>query len=781
MDVLTPAETERALYAKSPTRSGRQLTLEQHLVDTEEAAVLLFRPGSRWAHRFLQFHRLVEDGYSRFVRHLRVAALFHDLGKANDDFLRAVSGHRVRQTVRHEHLSTLLLHHPDVAKWLRRTPDLDLDVVAAAVLTHHLKASESGDFAFAEPRHAPSVRLIFGHPSLHRVLERVGRILDLPEPPRVTEDDRFPDSAWLEVKTAVLRAARSFGRERDRNRRAFGWALKSALIAADSVASAMFREDRSIAEWIDAVAHAPPVTGEDVAQAILHPRARSIESRAGRFELKRFQAGASRLGRRALLVAGCGAGKTLAAWKWIEARMNEAPAGRALFLYPTRGAATEGFRDYVGWAPEGEGALVHGTAGWELEAMRDNPPDSLRGKTLDDDAAGRLFALGLWPKRYFSATVDQFLAFLENRYASLCLVPALADSVVVLDEVHSYDRSMFANLVAFLREFDLPVLAMTATLPRGRVEQIRNLGFELYPDKRDRATLADLEAAETHPRYRITHVDDPEAALSMVRIAVARGLRVLWVVNVVSRCQDLAQRLRADLEVPVLAYHSRFRLMDRRRAHAETIEAFQTGTGAQIAVTTQVCEMSLDLDADVLVTEHAPVSSLVQRFGRANRHLRHGKGFRADLLPYPAASAAPYEPMELECAAAFLASLPTEPSQRDLALALERHSPPERVAPPDAGRFLSGGYFAVPGDLRDVDDHGTAVVLDSDLEDVVEARRRRQPIDGWLLTVPHRHVREADPRIPAWLRIADGRAYHPDLGFLTSAAAPGEVPLGSEG
>ncbi len=40
-----------------------------------------------------------------------------------------------------------------------------------------------------------------------------------------------------------------------------------------------------------------------------------------------------------------------------------------------------------------------------------------------------------------------------------------------------------------------------------------------------------------------------------------------------------------------------------------------------IAVTTQVAEMSLDLDADILISEIAPVPSMIQRLGRLNRRI----------------------------------------------------------------------------------------------------------------------------------------------------------------
>src|SRR5262249_10826966 len=192
------------------------------------------------------------------------------------------------------------------------------------------------------------------------------------------------------------------------------------------------------------------------------------------FRLRPFQEKAAEQGSRVLLLAACAAGKTIAAWKWAEAQARQHKIGRVIFLYPTRGTATEGFRDYVGWAPEAEGGLVHGTSRYELEAMRGNPdedqPESKYAKLIEDQ--DRLYALGLWSRRYFSATVDQFLGFIEHSYTGLCLLPALADSAVIIDEVHSFDKRMFDRLIAFLQNFDVPVLCMTATLPPVRRQQL---------------------------------------------------------------------------------------------------------------------------------------------------------------------------------------------------------------------------------------------------------------------------------------------------------------------
>jgi CRISPR-associated endonuclease/helicase Cas3 len=403
--------------------------------------------------------------------------------------------------------------------------------------------------------------------------------------------------------------------------------------------------------------------------------------------------------------------------------------------------------------------------------MMENPPESLRGKNVRDEAGERLFSLGLWNKRFFSATVDQFLGFLEHGYRGLCLLPALADAAVVFDEIHSYDPKMWNALVTFLERFDLPVLCMTATLPPLRRREIER-HLRAYPSASDMADLQDLVAAEKHPRYRLSATTRDQAIDSAVA-AFRDGHRVLWVVNTVKRCQQLARLLKATLgiDVSVGVYHSRFKLEDRQRRHRETVDSFRAPARGEcpptIAVTTQVCEMSLDLDADVLVSEHAPISSLVQRFGRANRHLRHGKDFRAKLFTYAPESGRPYDKRDLEAAATFLADLTgRDVSQRDLALGLEHHAVGER-APSGRTKFVDGGYFATPGALRDNDDVGAAVVLDRDVELFKKLKAANEPTDGLMVTVPRKLARWPDGTgLPPWLGVAEGDRYDPWLGFM---------------
>lgn len=114
------------LPAKStPKGTTRSLSLEQHLVDTEEAAALLFSADYRIGRNFRRFFQISEEDHPRFLLHVRIAGLLHDLGKANEGFVRAVSGERGAQVLRHEHLSALFLHLPEIRRWIGAATHVD--------------------------------------------------------------------------------------------------------------------------------------------------------------------------------------------------------------------------------------------------------------------------------------------------------------------------------------------------------------------------------------------------------------------------------------------------------------------------------------------------------------------------------------------------------------------------------------------------------------------------------------------------------------------------------
>src|SRR5262249_7115301 len=152
--------------------------------------------------------------------------------------------------------------------------------------------------------------------------------------------------------------------------------------------------------------------------------------------------------------------------------------------------------------------------------------------------------------------------------------------VVVIDEIHSFDNAMFTALKGFLKEFCVPVLCMTATLPADRRKELTDeCGLTAYPGG---PFPPDLQALAEKPRYRLRRVADRDAAEATVRAALAAGKRVLWVVNQVKRAQAVVRRFVPETPtdgelfarvdgclgpVPVVCYHSRFKLTDRVSRH----------------------------------------------------------------------------------------------------------------------------------------------------------------------------------------------------------------------
>jgi CRISPR-associated endonuclease/helicase Cas3 len=94
--------------------------------------------------------------------------------------------------------------------------------------------------------------------------------------------------------------------------------------------------------------------------------------------------------------------------------------------------------------------------------------------------------------------------------------------------------------------------------------------------------------------------------------------RTLIVVNTVKRAVELYRQIgRVKPAAGLALIHSRFRASDRERALAQLLA--DPGPKGSIIVSTQVVEAGVDVSATTLVTEIAPWSSLVQRFGRCNR------------------------------------------------------------------------------------------------------------------------------------------------------------------
>lgn len=146
-------------------------------------------------------------------------------------------------------------------------------------------------------------------------------------------------------------------------------------------------------------------------------------------------------------------------------------------------------------------------------------------------------------------------------------------------------------------------------------------------------------------------------------LARGRGLQgpTLVVLNRVDTAIDVYDALKKDKRLrgtDKRLVHSRFRPHERAgwREAILNPNACSPGTD-RIIVATQVVEAGVDMSAAVLVTELAPWSSLVQRFGRAARWGGVAQVLVADTAGIDDKAAAPYSKTELDAARAALQHL----------------------------------------------------------------------------------------------------------------------------
>jgi CRISPR-associated endonuclease/helicase Cas3 len=715
------------LYAKSKKQDdpAQQLTLLEHTRDVCECAQALFEATGEAQLRAMG---LPGAGWSeRLKRELPLAALLHDLGKANTAFQEMVRKpeERITQPIRHEAVSYWIARRPAVREWLGKVVDDPgaIERLLWAVAGHHRK------FPPDKPGSTDPVKVQLAHKDFRETVDWGSGWLGTEAFPGLEDAEltfvELEESPIEEIVDAGRDAREAFellSGDRPEEVRYLAL-LKACLIASDVAGSVRRVGGRSMAEWLkEAFGNVPTVADLDGL----------VRKRLGEEGvLKPFQKKAGvATGRVVLVKAGCGSGKTLAAYHWAARTAERLGRGlRVFFCYPTTGTASEGYRDYMMEA-DLPAALVHGRAGVDMKLLGLGDDEPVGPNPKGEDIPGLATvdqgnSLDDWSTPLVGCTVDTVLGLVQNNRRGVYLWPSIAGAAIVFDEIHAFDEPLFDALVRFLKEVrGVHCLLMTASLPdvrRKRIEEAlaaNGEGLEVVPGP---------EGHEKIKRYRR---EDSGSEWERAERALGEGGKVLWVVNTVGEAMRRADEARMR-GVEALIYHSRFRYGDRVERHRGVIEAFKR-PGAALAISTQVSEMSLDLSADLLVTEIAPIPALIQRLGRLNRRAERDDPW--PFVAYRARSNGPYKEEELAEAGEWLESLGREGlSQQDLVGAWEQK--PEAARRVVDCAWLDGGFQTIPKPLR-AGSPGMDVILREDVERVRLRRVRPEEVRIPML-LPH--------------------------------------------
>lgn len=378
------------------------------------------------------------------------------------------------------------------------------------------------------------------------------------------------------------------------------------------------------------------------------------------------------LGPLLILESETGSGKTEAAL-WRFAQLFQAGEVDGLFFaLPTRVAATQLYSRTLQfaanlWAGTGQEPplVVRALSGYESADGNEvkKLPDF---KVLWADHPDEQKAHTRWAaessKRYLAAplavgTIDQaLLGALQVRHAHM-RHSLLSRSLLVVDEVHASDAYM-ATLLAHLLKAHLNAgghaLLLSATLgssARHRYQQLISPNVPMptlaqaislpYPAITDGGRIDRLPDSGRSKRvhWQVKDcIESPETIAALAIEAAKRGAKVLVIRNTVPTAlatfraieeqaqQHGLQEALFNLNGVATVHHSRYSREDRpmldKAVEQQIGKARVKPLQACIVVGTQTLEQSLDIDADLLITDLCPMDVLLQRVGRLHRHDR---------------------------------------------------------------------------------------------------------------------------------------------------------------
>lgn len=308
-----------------------------------------------------------------------------------------------------------------------------------------------------------------------------------------------------------------------------------------------------------------------------------------------------------VLRAPTGSGKTNAAlFPWLHARAQEQSfADRLIYALPVRTLASALYHDVktrLGILDPGIRVTIQ---------TGSDPHDSF----FEGDVV--------------FTTIDQLLSAyigvpvsLPQKLANLP-AGALIGAYVVFDEFH-----LMEGVRAFATALDLAsrlesytrVLFMTATYGEEPVAVV-NARAKAHSERVEASELPHIPSQKGKQRRFVWN----EAPLTAAAVLDEHRDRSIVVVNTVERAQNLYIDIKNQLDSRgmtdrLILLHARFLAEGRRSLEEEAIGHFKEGgTGHAILVATQVIEVGLDISAERLHTDLAPVSAIVQRAGRCAR------------------------------------------------------------------------------------------------------------------------------------------------------------------
>lgn len=363
-----------------------------------------------------------------------------------------------------------------------------------------------------------------------------------------------------------------------------------------------------------------------------------------------------------LLRAPTGAGKTDAALLWASKQIKAQRADRLIFAMPTRFTANA---ISVNVSKElGLTGLYHSSA-WSAISDRVKNNEISLSDALNQHKMARCLLSPITV-----CTIDHLLMSLTMTREDHHLISYnLANSCVVIDEADFYDDFTLANiqyLLKVLHEWKVPVLIMSASLPDSSLSLYQSTGYKIDSILEDSHNVNNIRK-----RFEIKDIIDYNEFKDidpLIEKCFERGNGILYMNTVdsaIALYKHICKKKTKEEIENIHLYHSRFTEPDKLKKEEKIIKAlgkkaWDQGTAKGIVIMTQIGEMSINISAEIMISELCPIDRMIQRTGRLCR-FSDDMGKLYVLIPYRNKTIypAPYGILEDNCwipSKAFLAT-----------------------------------------------------------------------------------------------------------------------------
>ncbi|RBQ25784.1 CRISPR-associated helicase Cas3' [Arcobacter sp. CECT 9188] len=384
----------------------------------------------------------------------------------------------------------------------------------------------------------------------------------------------------------------------------------------------------NIADWI-ASARFSQTTPKTTFNPII-PTKQKFTSLLTFKKLRDFQEELSSFNQSVLVEIPTGEGKTEGSLLWAINNIYDKNT-KIIYTLPTQTTSNKLYERVQNFFEKDECGLIHSNAIIFLqnEYERDNG-------VVDEQFKSNFLVSKTFNKPITVSTIDSLLKYFINIGRFNIATKNFLNSVIIIDEVHSYDFKLMGFLKKFLElcnEYEVKVCLMSASIPN-KLKELLNI--QNYPI----ITQNDLFKKKANEIIKKDCELDEDFKFIYEKFKESKNILIIR--NTVKSATDTYNYLKETFSLnnkKILLYHSTFKKKDKIKKECLIFEKLKSDKPF-ILVATQIVEMSLDIDFNLMFTDNAPIDSLIQRFGRVNR--KKNEDIKGEIYIYKKKCIKPY-------------------------------------------------------------------------------------------------------------------------------------------